>query len=173
MHRDRDAALEALGEILAFHHARHCIARSQLDHAARAQRVAPLGVVADLGAGRVEHQACLGVIGLGIGLDLLAGQRRSRIVAAAGIADGRGEIADQEDDVVPHVLQLAHLVQHHRVTQVDVRRGRVQPQLDAQGHARGSAPGQLTSELGFDQKLVATALGYTQICFDFRGNGGF
>jgi hypothetical protein len=40
---------------------------------------------------------------------------------------------------VAQVLQLAHLVEHHRVAQVDVGRGRVQPQLDAQRLAGGSA----------------------------------
>ncbi len=74
---------------------------------------------------------------------------------------------------MPHVLQLAHLVQHHRVAQVDVGRGGVQPQLDAQRHAGGAAAGQLADELGFDQEFVAATLGYTQIGFDFGSDGGF
>ncbi|MNI26967.1 hypothetical protein D3C73_806880 [compost metagenome] len=173
VHRNRDAALEPLGEVFAFHHAGHRIARGQLDHAARAQGIAPFGVVTDLGACRIQHQAGLRVVGLGVGLDLFAGQRRAGAVAAAGVADGGREIANQEDDVVPQVLQLAHLVQHHRMAQVDVRRGGVQPQLDAQRHASRAALGQLASELGLNQQFVAAALGYTQIGFDFRRNRGF
>ncbi|MNG25135.1 hypothetical protein D3C85_559040 [compost metagenome] len=71
------------------------------------------------------------------------------------------------------VLQLAHLVQHHRVAQVDVRGGGIQPQLDAQRHAGRAALGQLASELGFDQQLIAATLGYTQISFNFRCDRGF
>ncbi len=71
------------------------------------------------------------------------------------------------------VLQLAHLVEHHGVAQVDVRRGRIQPQLDPQRHAGGAAAGQLAGEFGFDQQFIASALGNTQIDFDFGGDGGF
>ncbi|MNW20258.1 hypothetical protein D3C71_2205790 [compost metagenome] len=59
------------------------------------------------------------------------------------------------------------------MSQVDVRRGGVQPELDAQGHARGAALGQLARKLGLDQQFIAAALGYTQIGFDFRSDGGF
>jgi hypothetical protein len=102
-----------------------------------AQGLAPFAVVADLGAGRVQHQAGLAVVGFGVGLDLLGRERRARAVAPRGVADQGGEVADQEDHLVPQVLQLAHLVEHHRVADVDVGRRGVQPQLDAQRLARG------------------------------------
>ena len=35
------------------------------------------------------------------------------------------------------ILQLPHFVEHHGVTDVDVGRGRVQAQFDAQGRAAG------------------------------------
>jgi hypothetical protein len=57
VHRDGGAALEALGEVVALHHAGHGVLGRQLDHAARAQRVAPLAVVAHLGPVQVQHQA--------------------------------------------------------------------------------------------------------------------
>ena len=50
---------------------------------------------------------------------------------------------------MPQILQLAHLVEHHGVANVDVGRGRVQAQLDAQRHARG---------LGFRQFLQPVLL---------------
>jgi hypothetical protein len=56
----------------------------------------------------------------------------------------RGEVADQEDHLVAQVLQLAHLVQHHRVADVDVGRRGVQPQLDAQRLAGGFGARQLS-----------------------------
>jgi hypothetical protein len=50
----------------------------------------------------------------------------------AGVADHPGEIADQEHDVVPQVLELAHFVEDDRVPEVQVRRRRVEPGLDPQ-----------------------------------------
>ena len=132
VHADGLAAFEAVVKVVALHHARHRVAAGQLDHAARAQRVAPLAVVADLGFGRVQHQRGLLVISLGVGLDLLAGQRRAGAVAARRVANHGGEVADQENHLVPQVLQLAHFVEYHRVADVDVRRSRVQAQFDAQ-----------------------------------------
>ena len=41
------------------------------------------------------------------------------------------------------VLQLAHLVEHHGVADVDIRGGGVQAQLDAQRHTSGFGAGQL------------------------------
>ena len=149
MHADRRAGLEALGEVVALHHARHGVAWR------------PAGSCRARPAGR-STRCCSGsrcsagsstrlawrVVGLGVGLDLLARQRRARGVAARRVADHRGEVADQEDHRVPQVLQLAHLVQHHGVADVDVGRGRVQAQLDAQRHAGGFGARQLVQPVG-------------------------
>jgi murein DD-endopeptidase MepM/ murein hydrolase activator NlpD len=62
-----------------------------------------------------------------------------------------GEVADQEDHLVPQVLQLAHLVEHHGVADVDVGRGGVQPELDAQRLAGGLGLGQPASVIGCTQ----------------------
>ncbi|MCY1538707.1 hypothetical protein D9M68_742600 [compost metagenome] len=133
VHADRRAGLETVVEVVALHHARHGVLGRQLDHAHRAQRQAPFAVVADLGARRVQHQAGLLVVGLGVGLDLLGGEWRTCVVAARGVADQAGEVTNEKDHLMPQVLQLAHLVEHHRVADVNVGRRRVQPQLDAQG----------------------------------------
>jgi len=158
VHRDRQAAAIPLGEIVAFEHPGERVARGQLDHAARAERIAPFRVVADLGTGRVEHQAGLLEISTGVRLDLLAGERRPGRVAARGIADHRGEVADQEDHRVPEVLQLTHLVQHDRVAQVQVRRRGVEPELDPQRLPGPLGPDELAKEVLLDQQLVAASL---------------
>jgi hypothetical protein len=50
-----------------------------------------------------------------------------------GVADHPGEVADQEDHLVPEVLELPHLVEQHGVADVQVRGGRVEAGLDPQG----------------------------------------
>ncbi len=47
------------------------------------------------------------------------------------------------------VLQLAHLVEHHGVADVDVGRGRVQAQLDAQWHTGCFRASELGQPVGF------------------------
>ena len=172
VHADRHARGEAVVEIVALHHACHGVLGGQLDHAARTERITPLTVVTDLGARRVQHQRGLLVIGLGVGLDLLARQRRAGVVAARGVANHRGEIADQEDHLVAEVLQLAHLVQHHGVADVDVRRRRVQAQLDAQRHAAGLRARQLLHPVVLRNQFLAATQGDGQGLLDLVGDEG-
>ena len=68
----------------------------------------------------------------GVGLHLLRRQPRARHVAPGRIADQTGEIADQEDHLVTELLKLAHLVDQHRVAQVQVGCRGIEARLDAQ-----------------------------------------
>src|SRR3712207_7076283 len=71
---------------------------------------------------------------------------------SARIADPGGEVADDQHDGVPQLLELAQLLEHHRVAEVDVRRGGIQPEL----HAHRSE--EHTSELQSRQYLVCRLL---------------
>ena len=155
---DRRARLESLGEVVALHHPRHGVAGGELDHPAGAERVAPLGVVTNLRLGSVEDQARLGLIGLSVGLDLLAGQRRPGGVAARRVADHGREVADQENDRVAEVLKLAQLVQYDRMAEMNVGRGRIEAQFDPQWHARCFRPHQFGHPVGLGQQLAAAPL---------------
>ena len=53
------------------------------------------------------------------------------------------------------ILQLAHLVEDHRVAHVNVGGGRVQAQLDAQRRAGGFGADQLPDPLGFGDQFIA------------------
>ena len=61
MHADGCAGLEAVVEVVALHHPRHGVFGGQLNHAARAQRVAPFAVVANFGFCRGLKRGRLGV----------------------------------------------------------------------------------------------------------------
>ena len=63
-------------------------------------------------------------------LDKLIAKERS------GIADEAGEISDEEDDGVAHVLKVLELADEHGVSDVEVGGGGVEPGLDAHGLAR-------------------------------------
>ena len=75
-------------------------------------------------------------------------ERRPHRVAAGRIADARGEVADQQRDVVPRVDELLQLAQHHRVADVQVGARRIEPELDAQRLPAREARRQLVG--GFD-----------------------
>ena len=64
---------------------------------------------------------------------LLQGEHRARLRLARGVAYHRGEVADNQHDLMPQILKLAHLAQHYSKTDVDVGAGRVDAQLDAEG----------------------------------------
>jgi hypothetical protein len=114
---------------------------------------APGRIEQDLGPLRVEHLEHLGLIGLRVRGDLLGSERRARRVAARGIADHAGEIADQEHDVVPKVLELAHLVQQDGMPQVQVGGRGIEPGL----HPQGLPAGELPHQVLFHDQLVGAA----------------
>ncbi len=168
--RDRLLAGEALGEVVPLEHARDGVLRGELDHARSAQGLAPLRVVANLGARRIEHLGGLRVVRPGVRLDLLARQRRAHVVAAGRVPDHRREVADEEDHLMPQVLHLAHLVEHNRVPEMDVGRRRVESQLDAQGPSSR----ELLRDLALDQELVGAPLEDSELFGDLGvvGTGG-
>ena len=59
-------------------------------------------------------------VGFGVGLDLSA-VSIGRVTVAAGIADLRGPVADDQHDLVAELLKLAQFSQPDHVSQVDVR----------------------------------------------------
>ena len=73
-------------------------------------------------------------VGLCVGLDLLLGEGRAGGVAAGGVADKRGAVADDERDLVSKVLELAHLTQGDGVAEVEVGAGGIHAQLDVERH---------------------------------------
>ena len=78
-------------------------------------------------------------VGLRVGRDLLARERRPRHVAPGRVADQGGEVADQENDVVTEVLQLAQLVELHGVAQMQVGARRIEAFLDRAAACRARA----------------------------------
>ncbi len=122
-------------EVLALEHLRDGELGGQPDESLEAELEEPLAVEADLGLGRVEKLEDLRLVGFGVGVDLLARERRAGGVAPGGIADQPGEVADEEDDGVAHVLKVLQLAHEDGVAEMKVGRGRIHAQLDAHGPA--------------------------------------
>ena len=157
MHGDGELFGVALREVVALQEARQRVAARELNEARRAERVAPFGVVADFGAFEVQHHPGLIEVGLGVRFDLFARERRTGRVAARRIADRGGEVAHEEDHLVPKVLQLAQFIEHHRMPDVNVGSRGVQPQLAAKRLTRRFGARELLFELLFDEERVGTA----------------
>ena len=109
------------------------MARGELDQAGRVHAAHPGRVELDARLALIEDLEDLLFIGLGVGLDLLGRQWRPRGVLARGVADHPGKVADQEDDLVPELLKLPHLVDQHSVAEVQIRGRRVEPRLHDEG----------------------------------------
>ena len=56
---------------------------------------------------------------------------------AGGVADERGGVADEEDDGVAELLEVAQLAHEDGVAEVEIGRGGVEAGLDAHGLAGG------------------------------------
>jgi hypothetical protein len=129
---EQPIALHEMIYPIALEHLRDGELRHELDHVVVVQLVEPLGVVADLGLFGIEDLENLLLVGLGVGGDLLGRQRLARDVAAGGVADERGRVADEEDDRVAELLEVAQLADEHGVAEVQIGRGGIEAGLDAQ-----------------------------------------
>jgi len=165
--RDREIAPVALAEVVPLQHPRDGVARREPDHAGRAQLLHPGGIERDLGALRVQDPEDLLAVGAGVGLDRLGRERRTGRVLAGRIADHSGEIADQEDDLMAERLEVAQLVDEHRMAEVQVGRGRIEAGL----HPEGPPGLQALDQLGLDQQLVDAPLDERELVGDAPGFG--
>ena len=125
---DRDGlpALVTLVEIIALEHARDGVFGGQLDHGGSIHCAKPFRVEAQFGLLAIEHFVYLRRVGFRVREHVVARKRLARDVLATRVADHAGEIADQKNHLMAEILKLAHLVEQHRVTQVQVRRSRVE-----------------------------------------------
>src|SRR5207247_11323811 len=128
-------------------------------HAIGAKRHQPFGIERDFGLVAVENQKHLIGIRLRVMGDFFGGQRRACGVASGRIADHAGEIADQEDDVMPKLLELAQLVELNGVAEMKVGPRRVEALFDRQRLAAL----ELRYELRLDQELFRPALEHGQV----------
>src|SRR5689334_12389822 len=153
MNRDRLAGGIALAEVVALEHPRNGPGRGEPDEAGGPQLIRPLGIEQNLGAVGVEDLEYLVLVGLRVLQDLLARERRACRILAAGVTYHPGEIADEELDMVAQVLKLPQLVDHDRVSEMQVGCSRVHAELHPQW-----TPGlELVAQLGLHDQLVAAA----------------
>ena len=132
MDRDRLIALVALREVVALEHARDRVTPGDFDETRGVHAAEPARIEIDARLVAIQDLEDLLLVGLRVRLDLVARERRPRRVATGRIADHSGEIADQERDFVTEGLELPHLVDEHRVAEMQIGRGRIEPRLDAQ-----------------------------------------
>src|SRR5208282_5789537 len=113
-------------------HARNAQARGDPDQIAHTHRLHPFAVEANFGQLGIENFVNLAAIGFGVGRDLFASERLAGFGTSGRIADHRGEVADQEDHGVAVALKVAQLLEHNRVPQMQIRRGRIHAELDSE-----------------------------------------
>ena len=120
----------------------------------------------------VEDLEDLLLVGLGVGVDLLAGQRLAGDVAAGGVADEGGEVADEKDDSVAELLKMAQLAHEDGVAQVQVGRGGVKAGLDAQRAAGFAALFEALAQVADADDLRCAFLEQVHLFVDRRKIGG-
>ena len=125
----------ALVEVVALEDAGHREVAGQLQQVLHVERKQPLGVVAQGGLLGVEDLERLVDVGLGVRLDLLGRELRTRGVATRRIADERGAVADDERHAVAEILELAQLAQRHGMAEMDIGSSGIDAQLDVERRA--------------------------------------
>ena len=157
--RYRLPARVPLAEVVALQHAGDRVMRRELDEAGCVHGSHPARVEVDARRLFVEDLEDLGFVGFGIGLDFFRRQRRTGRVLAGRVADHAREVTYQEHDLVAEFLELAHLVDEHRVADVQVGRRRVEAGLDDERPALF----ELCLETVLGKNLVAAANQFLQL----------
>ncbi|MNH21376.1 hypothetical protein D3C79_811830 [compost metagenome] len=120
----------ALVEVIALKHTSHGVLRSQANEVGRPHLIHPGGVECHFGFCRIQNLEDLSLVGLGILEDLLASERWTRGTLATRVADHPGEVTNQEDHLMPQLLELAQLINKHGVTQVQIRSRWIEARLN-------------------------------------------
>jgi hypothetical protein len=164
---DRLLFSEALGEFLALQHALHGDLAHQAHHVEEAELAEPVAVARHLQAVAVNDLFDLLEVVLRVRLHLLGRQAGAGLVPAAGVADQRGVVADDQHGLVTQLLKEAQLPQGDGVAEVHVDAGRVDAVLDAQRRAGLEAALQLPAQLVLRDDLFDAATDQGQLL----GNG--
>ena len=135
MHGNGLAIFEPRAKIFALEHAGKTVVAAKADDVVAGKLVEPLGVVTDFGFLRIEELENLREIGFGVGVHFFARERRASFGAARGIADHGGKIADEKDRGVAEVLKMFEFAKDDGVAEMDVGRGGVHTEIDAQRRA--------------------------------------
>ena len=159
---DGGLGIVTLMEILPLQHAGHGVAGRQLDQVLGGHLLHPAAVEVDKGFLWVQNLEDLALVSGGVGLDLCFREGQG-LTLARGIADETGEIADEEDHLVAQVLEVLELLDEHRVPQVQVRGGGIEPGFDPQGLTGGDSLLQPRLKLLFPDDLLAALLDQSQL----------
>ncbi len=122
----------AFAEVIAFEEAGDGDAGVEAEDVGVGEFVEPFGVAPDFSACGVEDFEDLVGVGFGIMFNFFWFEGYAGFAAACGVANTCGVIADNDDGEVSGILELADFVEDDGVAEVEVGRGGVEAQLDAQ-----------------------------------------
>jgi hypothetical protein len=128
--------LEASAEVLALEHLLESDTAVELEDFLVSHFAEPVAVVNDFSFRAVEDFEGLVRVGGGVDEDLVASEGRAGRRAAGWVANGGGEVADEKDRLVAEELKLAELLKRDRVAEVDVWRGGIDSEFDAERAAK-------------------------------------
>jgi len=86
---------------------------------------------------------------------------------ATGVAHEGGGVANEEDDFVAEVLELAELSEEDGVSEVEIRSRRIKPGLDEQGLLTG----EFCAEFSIGNELSDASLQDLELGFRIREGG--
>jgi hypothetical protein len=124
---------EAIFKVIALEHLLHGDAGIEAEDVFVGHFSKPFAIVNDLGFGAVEDFESLVGISFGVGEDFIAGERWAGGGASAGVADGGGEVSDDEDGLVAEFLELSQFFDDQGVAEVDIGGGGIDAEFRPEG----------------------------------------
>ena len=135
MQRDGQTARVTLMEVVALKNTSNRKVADELEQVFHLQIENPLRVIAKRGFLWIKNLERLVNVGLRIHRNLLARKLRTSGIAARGIADKGGTVANDERDMMAQILELTELAQRNGMTKMNIGRRRVNAKFDIQSRA--------------------------------------
>src|SRR4029077_8637662 len=115
MDTDRFLLVVSCMEIISLEHPRDTVLGAQMDQRFRRYGTHPPAIEFHQSLRRIENFEDLSLVGFGILQHLFLRKRDARLRLTGRIADHAGEIADQEDHLMPEFLKVLELVDQDRM----------------------------------------------------------
>src|SRR5437867_2476007 len=129
---DRLLIVITLVEIVALEHPGHAVVRAKMDELLGRESVHPAAVEVDEGPLGVQDFEDLPLVRLGVLPHLFLRQRLAGLRDTGRVPNHAGEIADEEDHLMAHMLKVFELVEEEGVPEMEIRRGGIESGLDAE-----------------------------------------
>ena len=114
----------------------------------------------------MENLEDLGFVGFGIRRDAFPRHRRPRYIATTRVPNKARHVSDEKDHGMAEILEVLHLPKQHSMTEMKIRRRRIETGLYTKWFASLQRGGQALFQILFPNEFGKTFLQVSELLID-------